>query len=121
VAAGKPAKAVAAPSVVTADASAAARIDGDWNMMLSTPMGAQEMTGHFETRGESLSGHLSSPEGQMAFTGSVTGNKLQFDLKVVKPMKITLKYNLEVTGDKIAGKCKMGILGSVKVSGQRAP
>ena len=28
-----------------------ARIDGDWQMTLSTPMGAQVMTGHFETDG----------------------------------------------------------------------
>jgi len=95
-------------------------IDGDWTMVLSTPMGPQEMTGHFVTEGQTLSGYLQSPEGQMDFTGSVEGNNLRFDLKVEKPMKITLKYNLAVTGDKIAGKCKMGIFGSAKVSGHRA-
>ncbi|MCB1690521.1 MAG: xanthine dehydrogenase family protein molybdopterin-binding subunit [Halioglobus sp.] len=121
IAASQPVRVEVTPAVITTDESTAARIDGDWNMALSTPMGAQEMTGHFETSGEALSGYLSSPEGQMAFTGTVTGNKLQFDLRVVKPMKITLKYNLEVNGDRIAGKCKMGIMGSMKVSGQRAP
>lgn len=98
---------------------AAAHIDGDWKMVLSTPMGPQEMQGHFETEGESLSGYLSSPEGQMEFTGSAEGNNLKFDLKVVKPMKITLKYNLVVEGEKLSGKCKMGIFGSAKVSGER--
>ncbi len=111
---------VAPPQATAEDATEAVRIDGDWNMALATPMGAQEMTGHFETSGETLSGYLASAEGQMDFTGTVAGNKLQFDLKVVKPMKITLKYNLEVNGDKISGKCKMGIMGSVKVTGQRA-
>jgi aerobic carbon-monoxide dehydrogenase large subunit len=95
-------------------------IDGDWKMTLSTPMGPQEMTGHFETDGQALAGYLSSAEGQMDFTGSVEGNSLKFDLKVEKPMKITLKYNLVVAGDKISGKCKMGIFGSAKVSGHRA-
>lgn len=102
-------------------AATAALIDGDWKMVLSTPVGPQEMKGHFETNGESLSGYLSSPEGQMDFTGTVEeGNRLVFDLKVVKPMKITLKYNLVVEGDKIAGKVKMGIFGSAKLTGQRA-
>ncbi len=101
-------------------ASAAIEIDGDWKMVLSTPMGPQEMVGHFETNGSALSGYLSSPEGQMAFTGSVEGSNLLFDLKVEKPMKITLKYNLVVEGDKISGKCKMGIFGSAKVNGHRA-
>jgi len=35
-------------------------------------------------------------------------------------MKITLKYDLVVEGDKIAGKVKMGIFGSAKLTGQRA-
>jgi carbon-monoxide dehydrogenase large subunit len=114
--------AVAGPGDAPAAAAAAPAIsiDGDWKMVLSTPMGPQEMVGHFETDGAALSGYLSSPEGQMAFTGKVENNNLLFDLKVEKPMKITLKYNLVVEGDKISGKCKMGIFGSAKVSGQRA-
>ncbi len=114
---------VPATAAGTADQTAAPadiRVDGDWNMVLSTPMGPQEMTGHFETDGQALSGYLSSPEGQMEFTGTVEGGNLKFDLKVQKPMKITLKYTLAVNGDKIAGKCKMGIFGSAKVSGTRA-
>ncbi len=83
-------------------------------------MGPQEMTAHFETEGESLSGYLASPEGRQDFTGTVEGNRVKFDLKVEKPMKITLKYNLAIEGDSIAGKCKMGMLGSAKVSGERA-
>lgn len=94
-------------------------IDGDWKMVLSTPVGPQEMQGHFDTTGGSLSGHLSSSEGVMEFTGSVEGNNVKFDLKVQKPMKITLKYNLEIDGDKLSGKCKMGIFGSAKVGGHR--
>ena len=89
-------------------------------MELASPVGAQKMTGHFETNGNALSGYLASAEGQMGFTGTVDGSKLLFELKVEKPMKITLKYTLEVTGDTIAGKCKMGIMGSMKVKGVRA-
>ena len=88
-------------------------------MVLATPMGPQEMKGHFETVGQSLSGYLSSPEGQQAFTGTVEGNRLKFDLKVEKPMKITLKYDIAVEGDKLTGKVKMGIFGSAKLTGER--
>jgi carbon-monoxide dehydrogenase large subunit len=100
-------------------ASAERSIDGDWKMVMSTPMGPQEMTGHFETEGEALKGYLSSPEGQQAFTGTVEGNRLKFDLKVVKPMKITLKYDVEVAGDSLSGKVKMGIFGTAKLTGER--
>ena len=95
-------------------------IDGDWNMVLSTPMGPQEMRGHFETNGQSLSGYLSSPQGQQSFTGTVEGNRLKFDLKVEKPMKITLKYDIAVAGNELTGKVKMGIFGSGKLTGKRA-
>jgi carbon-monoxide dehydrogenase large subunit len=95
-------------------------IDGDWKMVLSTPVGPQEMTGHFETDGTALSGYLAAAEGQQAFTGVVeNGNNLLFDLKVEKPLKITLKYNLTVEGNRISGKCKMGIFGSAKLTGHK--
>jgi aerobic carbon-monoxide dehydrogenase large subunit len=109
-----------APSVANLNPSTTEEsIDGDWKMVLSTPMGPQEMTGHFESDGPALSGYLSSPEGQMSFTGSIEGNRLKFDLKVVKPMKITLKYDIEVDGDRLVGKVKMGIFGTAKLKGER--
>jgi aerobic carbon-monoxide dehydrogenase large subunit len=97
-----------------------APIDGDWKMVLATPMGPREMRGNFETDGQSLSGYLSSPEDQQAFTGTVEGNRLKFDLKVEKPMKITLKYDIAVEGDRLTSKVKMGIFGSAKLTGERA-
>lgn len=109
-------KPVAAPATPTGEA----RVDGDWKMVLATPMGPQEMTGHFETSGSSLTGYLESPEGRQGFDGQVDGNRVKFDLKVEKPMKITLKYDLAIDGDALSGKCKMGIFGSAKVTGTRA-
>lgn len=95
-------------------------IDGDWKIILSTPVGPQEMIGHFETDGELLSGYLSAAEGHQEFTGRIEdGNRLLFDLKVTKPMKLTLKYNITIDGNKLSGKCKMGIFGSAKLNGQK--
>ncbi|MCB2078719.1 MAG: xanthine dehydrogenase family protein molybdopterin-binding subunit, partial [Novosphingobium sp.] len=96
-------------------------IDGDWNVVMKPPMGPQqEMVAHFETDGTALSGYLDAPEGRQDFTGSVEGNTLKWEMKVEQPMKITLKYNLTIEGDKLSGKCKLGMLGSAKVSGERA-
>lgn len=89
-------------------------------MVLATPVGPQEMMGHFETDGSSLSGYLSSAEGQQSFTGTVEGNQLKFDLKVEKPMKLTLKYDIVIEGDTLTGKVKMGIFGKAKLTGKRA-
>ena len=52
--------------------------------------------------------------------GALEGGRVRFDLKVDKPMKITLKYDLQFEGDSVSGKCKMGMFGSAKVTGKRA-
>jgi carbon-monoxide dehydrogenase large subunit len=114
------APAIAVPAAMPApSASATAGIDGAWKMTLFTPMGAQEMTGHFETRDGALSGRLESPEGTMTFTGTAAGAQAKFDLKVEKPMKITLKYDITVDGDRLTGKVKMGMFGTSKLTGER--
>lgn len=111
---------VAAPIAVEPPVSVPISVDGEWAMVLHAPVGAQSMTGVFATEGSALSGELRSPEGSQGFTGTVEGGKVKFDLKVEKPMKLTLKYDLLVEGDRLTGKCKMGIFGSAKVTGERA-
>jgi aerobic carbon-monoxide dehydrogenase large subunit len=120
-------KAHAAPAALASPAAAAAptggaapaTVDGAWKMVLNTPVGAQEMTGHFVTDGAALSGYLESEQGRQDFTGTVEANRIRFDLRVEQPMKITLKYDLVVEGDAISGKVKMGMFGSSKLTGQR--
>ena len=114
-----PKPAPAAPVAVAPAPSGEAKIDGEWAITMATPMGPQNMTGVFRVNGEQLSGELKSPEGSQAFTGTAAGNQLKFDLHVEKPMKITLKYDISIDGDKLTGKCKMGMMGSAKLTGHR--
>jgi carbon-monoxide dehydrogenase large subunit len=89
-------------------------------MVLATPMGPQEMVARFTTDGEILKGVLESAEGSQGFEGVVKGNQLKWEMKVTKPMPITLKYDLTVEGNTISGKAKLGMFGTAKVSGERA-
>jgi carbon-monoxide dehydrogenase large subunit len=115
-----PVPVAAAPVVAAVPAPVTAvSADGLWKMVLSTPMGPQEMKGRLETNGSALSGELMSPEGSQAFSGTIEGNRLVFDLKVEKPMKITLKYDITIEGDKLTGKVKMGFFGNAKLTGER--
>jgi aerobic carbon-monoxide dehydrogenase large subunit len=98
---------------------APANVDGEWAMVMSTPMGDQEMTGKFVTSGDTVSGELLSPMGSQAFSGTVAGNRVKFDLAVEQPMKMTLKYDLTIDGDAMTGKVKMGMFGSSKLTGKR--
>ena len=95
-------------------------IAGDWNMALKTPMGPQAMMAHFDVDGSCLSGYLESPEGRQDFAGGTwEAGQAKFNVAVEKPMKITLKYDLQLSDGAITGKCKMGMFGTAKVSGSR--
>lgn len=107
------------PGGSAAALAAAGSIDGEYDMVLSTPMGPQEMVMRLQRDGGTVSGDLSSPEGAMDFTGTYDEGRVLFDLKVTKPMKITLKYDLAISGDNVAGTCKMGIFGKAKVKGRK--
>jgi carbon-monoxide dehydrogenase large subunit len=100
-------------------AGASVKADGEWSMILASPVGPQPMTAFFQTEGSALTGRLESPEGTQEFAGTVEGNRIKWEMKVTKPMSITLKYDLTFEGDEISGKCKMGMFGSSKVTGTR--
>ncbi len=113
VPASEPAPAAAAPA-------GEVRVEGAWDMVLKTPMGPQGMVVTFAIVGSAVSGRFDSPEGTQEFSGgTLEEGRVRFDLKVEKPMKITLKYDLQFDGDSVSGKCKMGMFGSAKVSGTR--
>jgi aerobic carbon-monoxide dehydrogenase large subunit len=99
--------------------NAVSGLDGKWKMVLATPMGPQEMTGFFATEGGVVRGRLESPAGSQDFSGSVAGSTVKWEMKVTKPMSLTLKYDLQVDGDKMTGKVKMGFFGTAKVTGER--
>ena len=96
-----------------------AGIDGMWKFVLSTPMGPQAFNGRLAVNGKVLTGVFIMNMDEAHFTGTADGNHLKWDLKVTKPMSLTLKYDVQVQGDKIVGKCKMGIFGSAKLTGER--
>ena len=95
--------------------------DWSWNMVMSTPAGPQTMIGRFTTEGNVLKGVLESDQGSQAFEGTVDGNALKWNMKVSKPMPITLKYDLTITGNTLSGKAKLGVFGTAKISGERLP
>ncbi|HEY5760001.1 MAG TPA: hypothetical protein VIU34_29470, partial [Steroidobacter sp.] len=119
VAISRPVVEVATPQVAEPARESAVVIDGSWKMVLATPMGPQPMTGRFETQGKVLKGSLESDQGSQDFEGTVIGNLLKWEMKVTKPMPLTLKYELLVDGDTISGKAKLGIFGTAKVTGRR--
>jgi carbon-monoxide dehydrogenase large subunit len=106
------------PAPKKAESSAAA-IDGKWKFVLSTPVGPQQFIGQMSTDGNVVNGSFSMNGDEVHFTGTGAGNNFKWDLKVTKPVSLTLKYDVQVDGDKLAGKVKMGIFGTAKLTGER--
>jgi carbon-monoxide dehydrogenase large subunit len=99
----------------------AAGIDGQWKMVMTPPMGPkQELTATFRTQGTALTGRLDSELGSQDFAGTAEGNRAKWEMKVTKPVSLTLKYDLTVIGDTLSGKAKMSMFGSAKVTGERS-
>ncbi len=96
-------------------------IDGLWKMVLATPMGLQQFTARLAANADLLTGTLQSEMGSQDFTGTIEGNALRWDLKVSKPMPLTLKYDVRIEGDRLTGKVKMGLFGTAKLTGERVP
>jgi carbon-monoxide dehydrogenase large subunit len=93
--------------------------DGNWKLVLSTPMGPQEMQMNVATAGDSFTGRIESQMGSEDVSGTVAGDKLAWDLAVTKPMPITLSFDMTVAGDAMTGSAKLGMFGSADCKGER--
>jgi hypothetical protein len=95
--------------------------DGTWNTTMNTPMGAQNGTLTLATDGNTLTGKLSSPQGEIDLEdGTVDGDALSWKANITSPMAMTLEFSATVSGDEISGDVKLGAFGNATFSGTRA-
>src|SRR5262245_53487962 len=78
------------------------KADGTWNTTMNTPMGAQAAVLDLRTEGDTLSGSMNSPQGNMDFTdGKVDGDQLTWNVAMTQPMPMTLEFSATVDGDSL--------------------
>ena len=94
--------------------------DGTWNLTLSTPMGAQQVTAVIATSGNTFTGTTKSAMGEQAVSGAVDGDTLTWSANITSPMPMTLEFTAKVAGDAMTGTVKLGAFGSAPLSGVRA-
>ncbi|POM24531.1 hypothetical protein BTM25_31600 [Actinomadura rubteroloni] len=97
-------------------------VDGSWHLTLDSAMGKQEFDFELNAEGTTLTG-TGTAEGREVVPeiigGALDGDTATWKLKVRKPMRITLTFTVEVSGDEMTGKSKAGIFGSFPVVGRR--
>jgi hypothetical protein len=99
-------------------------VAGTWNMTIDTPIGKQHgritLTEIAEGKWEGTSFAQDSGEEAALTDIVVNGNEVSWQQAVTKPMKLNLKVNVTIDGDKLTGKAKAGMFPAVNMTGERA-
>jgi hypothetical protein len=96
------------------------QIDGSWQVAVSTPVGKQEVVFQIKTVNGKIEGTATQGEEVAPFENVVReGNRLRWTLRVTKPFKMHIKYDVTIEGNKMAGTARAGIFPTSKLSGER--
>jgi len=94
---------------------------GTWNATLDTVVGVMNVVFNItESDGVYGGTAVSKDETVEILEVSASGNSLTWIQHVTTPMKVTLKFEVEVDGDQMKGVSKVGFLPASKVTATRA-
>ena len=95
--------------------------DGNWNLVVATPMGERRATLSLKADGGTLTGSQMA-DGNTAeiFDGTVNGNQLSWKVSISDPMPLTLEFNGTIDGDEVSGSVTLGNFGSSSFAGTRS-
>lgn len=95
-------------------------VDGIYDTVTNTPMGAQKGVLTLATNGNVLTGKMSGAGGEIELLdGVVDGDNLTWKAKMTQPMPMTLEFKATINGDALAGSVKLGAFGNAKFTGTR--
>src|SRR5882757_5901587 len=88
-------------------------VDGNWNITVQSPMGAQPSTLSLKADGGTLTG-TQSAQGNTADIagGKVDGDTVTWSNSITTPFPMTLEFTGKVEGDSLNGNVKAGAFGS---------
>ena len=86
-----------------------AKVEGGWEVILTTAGGPLEFEMYVEQQGSQLSGHLSSPGGESPLTGSVDGSQIKLNWTLPDGDQVLeIVFTGTISGDEIKGTAKLG-------------
>jgi hypothetical protein len=95
--------------------------DGNWNLVVSTPMGERHGSLSLKTEGTTVKGsQMADGNSTEIFDGTANGNEISWKVSITDPMPMTLEFTGAVDGDEIAGTVKLGEFGNSSFSGIRS-
>lgn len=95
-------------------------VDGKWEIVINSPLGAQKAQLDIATNGNALTGTQQAAQGSGPLeNGKVDGSNVSWSAKITSPMPLTLDFTGTVDGDKLSGSVKAGSFGSFPFTGNR--
>ena len=95
--------------------------DGNWNLVVSTPMGERQATLSVKTEGTTLKGtQMADGNSTEIFDGTVNGDAMSWKVSITDPMPMTLEFNGTINGDEVSGSVVLGDFGTSSFSGTRS-
>ena len=95
--------------------------DGDWNIVIDTPMGPQQAQLNVKSKsGSAFEGVMNGQAGRQEFEGKIDGDTLSWQTDITTPVSLTIEFTVTVKGDAMNGTAKLGMFGSAPVTGGRA-
>ena len=96
-------------------------VDGNWNIVMTTPMGERNGALSLNNAGGTLTG-IQGADGNSGeiFDGTVAGDDVAWKISITNPMPLTLAFSGKVAGDSMSGEMGIGPMGSFPFTGTRA-
>ncbi len=104
----------------TVPSASAQSVTGEWNATMNTPGGTREFKVILQVHGDSLSGTVKRPSGDVPLHGTVKGNAITFSYSIVygdNPLTITVTGTVD--GDTMKGSVDLGGGGQEEFSMKR--
>jgi len=96
-------------------------VDGNWNLVMTTPMGERNATLSLKSAGSTLTGTQGADGNSTEiFDGTVEGDDVAWKVSITNPMPLTLEFIGTVAGDSMSGEMGIGPMGSFPFTGTRA-
>ena len=96
-------------------------VDGNWNIVMSTPMGERKASLSLKASGGALTGTQGADGNSTEiFDGTASGDDVAWKISVTNPMPLTLAFTGKVAGDSMSGEMGIGPMGSFPFTGTRA-
>ena len=78
--------------------------DGDWDLVVTTPLGERRGVLSLRTEGNTLYGsQMSDGNSTEIFDGVVDGTALSWKLSITDPVPLTLKFSGSIDGGQLSG------------------